>query len=155
MKELLNGLITFIASIILTPFILAIAVPYAIGYNFYMMFAKRKFLLLFILTWRIIDGLCAAIGYILFHFSVGLDMIWNVCGEIFEDIFTCREDSYFGEKNITVSSSIGHLEKTNSLYKAGKRFSKLLNLVFKQKQHALDSWELHVKITELKSKYFN
>jgi len=121
MKELLNGLITFIASIILTPFILAIAVPYAIGYNFYMMFAKRKFLLLFILTWRIVDGLCAAIGYILFHFSVGLDI----------------------------------LEKTNSLYKAGKRFSKLLNLVFKQKQHALDSWELHVKITELKSKYFN
>jgi len=49
MKELLNGLITFTAAIILTPFILTIAVPYAIGYNFYMMFAKRKFLLIFTL----------------------------------------------------------------------------------------------------------
>ena len=154
MKEFLKSIVILIATLIVSFFVFAFGIPYSIGYNIYMSVTFKKWSALFKLTWRILDGAFCAFGYMIFHFCIGLDMLWNVFGEIFEDIITAKEDTDFGEKNITVSSSTGHLEMDGNLNKAGKIFSRLLSKAFMQKSHALDSWELRNAELKLKSKYF-
>ena len=82
-------------------------------------------------------------------------MVWNVFGELIEDGVTWVEHTSFGKKQITVSSSIGEMQKNEVLTPFGKKLSKFLNFVFNQKQHCLDSWDLHVKSNQLRKKYFN
>jgi hypothetical protein len=102
----------------------------------------------------LIDGFAASIGHILFEIAVGLDMSWNVNGEIIEDMVTAKEDTMFSEKNITVSASIGKLELYGDLNKFGRLLSRLLNFVFNQKSHAIDSFYYHIENKKLNKTYF-
>jgi hypothetical protein len=72
---------------------------------------------------------------------------------MFEDLVTTREDTLFGTF-ITISEATGKEEKEGFLTPFGKWFSKLLNKVFGEKKHCLDSLELGLKRKELESKYF-
>lgn len=81
--------------------------------------------------------------------------MWNINGEIIEDIITYEEDTEFSKKHVTVSASTGKLELEEKLNPRGKWFSKALNFVFGQKAHAIDSWNYLVALRALKKDYFN
>jgi hypothetical protein len=80
--------------------------------------------------------------------------MWNIYGEAIEDVTTTKEDTLFGKKGVTVSAAIGKEEYEDRLVPSGKKISKILNVVFNQKQHAIDSWLFHISKTELRKKYF-
>ena len=155
MKNLAVSIVILILTVVASFFIFLAAIPYSSIYNIYMSITMKKWYAFFQLWWKIIDGTLHAIGYIIFHFCVGIDMTWCVFGEIFEDMVTAKEDTDFGQKGITVSSAIGHLEIDNKLNRFGKFFSQFLNKVFMQKRHAADSWELMKAEEKLRENYYN
>jgi len=114
----------------------------------------KKWYAFFQFWWRLLDGFCAAIGFLLYNFAVALDMGWNVNGEILEDMLTAEENTTFTDKNITVSASTGKLEIDGKLNKFGLKFSKALNFFFGQKQHAKDAWMFTKARKELEESYF-
>lgn len=69
-------------------------------------------------------------------------------------MITHEENTTFNQKNISVSASTGKLEIDGKLNKFGRKFSKLLNIVFGQKRHAVDSWNFLEEKKKLRSKYF-
>lgn len=155
MKNFFNSLLILFGTILVSIVIFPIGFVYSLGYNIYMTFIQKDWTIFFKLLWRIINGILTALGYIILQTCIGIDMIWNVFGELFEDCFTAKENTDFAEAGITVSSSTGHLEVDSELNTFGKSFSKLLSLVFGQKQHAIDSWKLDQAKKELKKQYGN
>jgi len=154
MKYLLKSIITLIMTIIVSIILLPIGFIYSLGYSFWLAITYKNVKGFFTFWWRLIDGLAYALGFILHNTAVGLDLTWNVNGEILEDMVTPKEDTTFTNKGITVSASVGKLEVENDLNKYGKIFSRVLNFAFQQKAHAVDSWNVYVKINEINSKHF-
>ncbi len=157
MKEFLKGLLILIGAIVITVIYLPIGIPYTYLHAIYWTIKgveKRKKGTFLWLIWRQIDGTFAAIGYMAYHIGVGLDMIWNVNGEFIEDCTTTVEDTMFGLKNTTVSTATGKEELEGRQKPRGKWFNKALNVMFGQKRHAVDSYELHLKRKELDEIYF-
>ena len=72
----------------------------------------------------------------------------------FEDLVTIREKTLFGSF-VTISEATGREEKDGFLTPFGEWFTKLLNKVFGQTKHCLDTLELGIKRKELESKYYN
>ena len=133
MKELFIGLLELIGALLVSVLLLPIGFVYSLGYSIWLSITVKNWKAFFLFWWRFIDGICAAIGYILHSVAYSLDLSWNVNGEIIEDIITHKEDTEFSKKNITVSASTGKLEIEDKLNPRGKWFSKMLNLVFKQR----------------------
>lgn len=154
MKELIHGLWTLIWAILVSCLMFSIGTVYSLGYSIWLTITFKKPLAFFKFWWRLIDGFCAAIGYTLYQIAVGLDMGWNVNGEILEDILTAEENTTFTNKNLTVSASTGKLELDNKLNKSGKIFSKILNFFFGQKHHAIDAWNYTEAKRKLEEQYF-
>src|SRR5574343_6552 len=140
MKELLQGIWSLIWAIIVSVLMFSIGTLYSLGYAIWLSITLKKWYAFFQFWWRLIDGFCAAIGNFLYEAAYSLDLSWNVNGEILEDMLTTEENTTFNQKNISVSASTGKLEVEGKLTKSGKRFSKLLNFFFGQKQHAIDAW---------------
>lgn len=155
MKELYLGLLEIIGAIIVSVLILPIGFIYSFCYSIWLSVTLKKWYAFFLFWWRFIDGICAALGYMLHSIAYGLDLMWNVNGELIEDIITHEEHSEFSKKNITVSASTGKLELDGKLNPRGKWFSKMLNVVFGQKAHAIDAWNYLVALRALKKDYFN
>jgi hypothetical protein len=151
MKELLRGVVTFILSILVFSPVIAVGVIYMVFYPAYMSYKERDWRLFFKIYWRLIDGTLATIGNALYDgFSIKFDELGNVWGEWLEDSITTTELSKFGEKDITISASIGHLEYEKlPLFKRGKQLSKILNWAFRQKRHAIGSWEKFLAYKEI------
>ena len=99
----------------------------------------KKWYAFFELMWRNIDGTAAALAHMLVEIAIGLDMMWNVNGEVIEDSITAKEDTDFSKAGITVSASVGHLEKDRKLNKAGKWLSRALNKFFNSEDKGEDS----------------
>jgi hypothetical protein len=106
-----------------------------IGHAVYMTITLKDWKALGKLVWRTIDGTFATIGYLFYHIGYTQDLMWNIYGEAIEDVTTAKEDTLFGKKNVTVSTSIGKEEIDNKLVPSGKNISKVLNVAFNQKQH--------------------
>ena len=154
MKEFLNGLIVLIASSMVTLILFWYLILHQIFHAIYMTITLRDWKSLGKLVWRTIDGTFATIGYLFYQIGYSQDLIWNIYGEAIEDVTTAKEDTLFGKKNVTVSTSIGKEEIEGRLVPSGKKISKVLNVVFNQKQHAIDSWLFHNVKNELREKYF-
>lgn len=154
MKELLEGAWALLWAIIVSTLMFSIGTLYSLGYAIWLSITLKKWYAFFQFWWRLIDGFCAAIGNFLYEAAYSLDLGWNVNGEILEDIITTEENTTFNQKNISVSASTGKLEIEGKLTKSGKRFSKLLNFFFGQKQHAIDAWNYTKAKKELREKYF-
>ncbi len=155
MKEFGIGLIELLGAIIVTVLILPVGFIYSFGYSIWLTITIKKWYAFFVFWWRFIDGMFSSIGYIFHSIAYGLDLTWNINGEIIEDIITHEENTEFSKKNVTVSASTGKLELEGKLNPRGKWFSKLLNLAFGQKAHAIDSWNYLVASRTLKKNYFN
>lgn len=156
MKELLQGFLELIGSIIITVLIVPIGILYSLFYSIWLTLTLKKWYALFAFWWIIIEGVLSSIGYLFHSIAYFLDLIWNVTsGELIEDCITAEEHTEFRKKNTTVSASTGKLEIEGKLNKAGKKFSKFLNVGFGQKRHAIDAWNFLVALRELKKNYFN
>jgi hypothetical protein len=154
MKELGYGILIIILALIASCLMFTIGTAYSLGYSIYMSLSLKDWKRFPMFWWRILDGYCACIGHVLFETGVALDMAWNVNGEILEDMVTSEENTSFSNKNITVSASVGKLESSGHLNRSGEIFSKLLNIIFGQKNHAIASWLYHQYKTELKEELF-
>jgi hypothetical protein len=131
-----------------------IGTVYSLGYSIWLSVSGKDWKAFFKFWWRTIDGLFSAIGHALYELAYALDIGWNVNGEIIEDMITAEEETTFGEKNISVSASVGKLEIDGKLNKFGRFFSKLLNFFFWQKQHAIDAWNYTQAKKQLRKEYF-
>jgi len=154
MKELLSGLLTLIGALIVSVLVFTIGTLYSLGYSIWLSVSMKKWYAFFQFWWRLFDGICSVLGNILFDLAYSLDLGWNINGEIIEDMITHEENTTFNQKNISVSASTGKLEIDGKLNKFGRKFSKLLNIVFGQKRHAVDSWNFLEEKKKLRSKYF-
>ena len=155
MKEFAVSILKLLGAIVGSIVIIPVGLCYNIGHMFYLTFAKGDFKVFFRLLWRNIDGIFASIGHILGEgIAYGLDLLWNVNGECFEDLLTTEEKTHFGKKNITVSASTGELSVNNKMIKERKWFLKFLNFLFQQKSHADDAWKYTKARKEIKNKLF-
>jgi hypothetical protein len=154
MKELFQGLWALIWAILVTTLMWSVGTLYSLGYSIYMSITYKDKWMFFKFWWRMIDGFAAALGYLFYEAAYALDLTWNVNGEIIEDIITTEENTTFNQKNISVSASTGKLQIEGKLVPSGKKFSKVLNFFFGQKQHAIDAWNFTQAKKALKEQYF-
>ena len=154
MKELVHGIWSLIWALIVSVIQLPVGFVYSFGYAVYMSVTLKDKWFFFRFWWRMLDGFCAAIGHIFYQIGFALDLMWNVNGEVLEDIVTAKEDTTFNQKNITVSASTGKLEIDGDLNKSGKFLSSTLSWFFGQKQHAKDAWLFTKARKELQDQYF-
>ena len=153
-KEFRYGIITTLgAVIVLTPLII-FGIIYNIIYSVVMPFKEKNWKLFFKIWWRAIDGTYSFFGDILYKgFAEPYDELANVWGEWLEDSVGIEEDTPFGEKQTTISATIGWYEYHKKfMYLRGHQLSKVLNIVFRQKRHAIGSWERKLALKELKDK---
>lgn len=154
MKEFLNGLVVFLAATMVTIFLFWYLVLHQIGHAIFMTITLKDWKSLGKLVWRTVDGTFATIGYLLYQIGYTQDLMWNIYGEAIEDVTTTKEETLFGEKNVTVSTAVGKEEYEDKLVTSGKKISKILNITFNQKQHAVDSWLFHKAKNKLREEYF-
>lgn len=128
---------------------------YSVLHAIVMTFSLKKWDAAYHLVLRWTDGIFCSCAYLLNSFSYFLDLLSNVNGEIYEDVLTVKEDTNFGKKNISVSSSTGKLEVDGKIKNGSQWFSNLLNFAFNQKQHARDSYLYDVAKSKLRREYFN
>jgi len=154
MKEFGIGILKLVAgSIVFIPMIFG-GFIYAVMHAIYMTVTLKNYKALGFLVWRWFDGMLASIGHILGEIAYGLDLLSNVNGEIYEDALNLPEDSSFGVKKISVSSSTGEQVHKGNYPEESNWFLKWLNFGFKQKQHALDSYLYDTEKAEIRKKYF-
>ncbi len=88
---------------------------------------------------------------ICFVSAMALDYMWNATsGELIEDIVTTEERTLFGKGEVTVSAATGRQQVKRKLTPTGEWFSGMLNKVFNEEAHCVDSW-LKVRDDHLKS----
>ncbi len=153
-KEFRYGLITMIGSVIVFTPVIIIGIPYTILYSFYMPFKEKSWKVFFKIWWRAIDGTYAFLGDTMYEgFAERYDELGNVWGEWLEDSVAMQEKTSFGDKQTTISASIGYLEYYKIfMFKRGHDLSKALNWAFRQKRHAIGSWEKKMALKELEDR---
>lgn len=153
-KEFRAGIGTVIgAALVFTPLI-ALGTPYALLFHAPYIAIKNKDWRALTFYWgRFIDGVYASLGDMMkFGFSYRYDELGNVTGgELLEDLIGSEEGTPLGDKQVTVSASIGYYEyKKLYMNKFGTGLSKALNTVFRQTMHAIGSWRKKLALDELK-----
>ena len=158
MLTFIRGISTFLGATLVSCFVIPCGIIWAFIHALYMTF-EDKWYSFFLLLYRFFIGTFHAFGYLFFHLGKFQDILWNVwAGELFEDCITTNENTWYGEaNNITISESTGReqVNNPNKIVPFGNSFIKGLNIIFGQKQHAKDAYELGTKRKELESKYYN
>ena len=154
MKELLKSIWVFAWALVVSILMFSIGTLYSFGYAVWLTITFKKWYAFFTFWWRMLDGFAESLANGIYEVAYMLDLMWNVNGKIFKDMFTAEEKTTFSDKNISVSASIGKLQTEGKLNIFGLKFSKLLNFLFAQKQHALDAWFYTQAKKELKEQYF-
>ena len=152
MKQLFEAIWKFSTGMIVFTICIAIGIVFNVVYPWYMAIKERSIKLFFKIIWRLIDGTLSTIADILMLLVTCWDIMANVWGEWIEDTATTEEKTQFGKKEITISASIGHLEKEKlPMFERTKKFSIILNIVFGEKRHALGSWLKYLAIKEVEA----
>ena len=150
MKDLLKGLLWLFGACLVFPTLIVLGFIYNFFYSFWLSY--KKWYSFFLFWIKMIDGYLSVAGYIFKHIGIGIDMLGNVNGELLEDIVTPMEQTHFGDKNITVSASLGEIEtKGWKLSKFGTKLSIALNWFFNEKSHTKYAWEYYL----LRNKFQN
>lgn len=155
-KEFRRGLVALVASLLVFTPLIAIGVLYNVVYPFYMAVKQRSIKAFFFIWWRLINGTFATLGNAMYDgVAIKWDEMGNVWGEWLEDIMTIHEKTPFGDKNTTISESIGYLEiKEIKTFGIAEKISKLLNKVFREERHCIGSWKVKKAIEEIKDKNY-
>jgi len=153
-KEFRYGVITTIGSVFVFTPVIIIGILYMVPYSLYMPFKEKNWKLFFKIWWKAIDGTYAYIGDTMYMgFAERYDELGNVWGEWLEDSVAMEEKTSFGDKRTTISASIGFLEYYKIfMWPRGHKLSKALNMTFRQKRHAIGSWEKKLALKELDEK---
>ena len=143
MKTFFKGLFAFIGAIIIFTITILIGIlysPFKAGHLSYTVKWYSGFVYLFKLY---IVSILHFIGRVLYNIAIDYDILGNEFGEWIEDGLTYEEDTPFGVgKQNTISASIGWLIIYNKAHrKTIDIVNKILNKVFNQKAHAVDSWK--------------
>jgi hypothetical protein len=154
MNFFLTSLVVLLMSLIVSVILIPVGIVYSLVYSIWLSITLKDWKRFFKFWWKLLDGLLYSVGHVFYNTGFALDLIWNVNGEILEDMITSEENTTFGDKETTVSASVGKLEIDDKLNNYGKFCTKILNIVFWQKAHAVDSWNYQLAKKELKSKYF-
>jgi hypothetical protein len=139
----LVGALTITPILVVTGIVYNIIKPFVEAKNKPFLFVVKTFFLywlnLLVQVWR-------SLQYWMHHTAIYLDYIWNViAGEMLEDIFTHKENTWFGHGKTTVSASIGQLESKGLLNKKGRFFSRFLDKVFREKNHSLNAYNTELQ----------
>ena len=157
MKEFAQGLVTLLGSLSVFSFVIVAGLLYSLPYSVWLLFSGSGIGAVPRYWWRMIDGTFAALGFIMYQTAIGYDNLGNVLGgEVMEDFVTHVEDTKFTDKNTTISASIGECEDRGEQFTLprGKVLSHILNVVFNQRRHALDSWHYKLAKEKLEEAYF-
>lgn len=154
MKNLIGGIWSLFWAIVFSVFMFSVGTLYTLGYSIWLSITGKDWKAFFRFWWKTIDGLMFAAGNALYEIAYSLDLGWNVNGEMLEDWATAEENTTFGEKDLSVSASIGKLEIDGKLNWFGRVISKALNIFFWQKQHAIDAWNFTKARKELREQYY-
>jgi len=152
MKELFNSLKALIGACIVSAIYMPLGFVYSLIYSIWLSVSLKEWKAFFMFWWRFIDGILAAIASLIYAVGYALDLGWNVNGEMLEDFWTHEENTYFSQKNISVSATIGNLEDKGELNSFGKVFSSWLDFFFNQKRHSIGAWKLWKFEEDLRSK---
>lgn len=157
MKELVQGIIAFLGATLVTALITIPGWLFALIYCLHGAVRLKRPQLIFKFIFKLIDGNLASLGYILKHIALSQDMSWNVnAGQLLEYFVAKKKQNTLGDKNITVSASVGDLElQKGGLTRIGFGFSRALNIVFNQKRHAVDAWLYREAEGKLRAQYFH
>lgn len=143
MKEI-EPILLLIGAIIVTIIVVPAGILYNIGKAVYNALKVKPFKAIWIIIryWlKIIYQLWNAVKYLITKTAISLDLVWNATsGEMIEDFVTPKEETLYGNGNVTVSAATGNLEATSELNKTGKGFSKFLTKVLGQ-EHCLKAWQ--------------
>lgn len=161
MKEFFISLLIMITGVLVFTTLSLLGIIYGFGYSLYMSFIYKDVLFFFKYWWKMVDGTLSSIGHIMYEVAIGFDYKANILsGELMEDFVSHKSDSHFGEKKTTISASIGELEiksEKNPQYKSkkGKVISQILNIIFNQKRHCIDSWKVKIAKEKILSEHFD
>ena len=156
MKTLLKGLGAFIGAVFIFSITIFIGILYSIPKALHVSFTTKWYKGLEYLFRLYILAPLHFIGRVLYHIAIDYDILGNEFGEWIEDGLTYEENTPFGVgRQNTISASIGWL----IIYKKGYKktisiVNKILNTVFNQKDHAVDSWKFKEAQNEIEAQHF-
>lgn len=144
MKKELQPLVLFISAILVFGTLAILGMVYNLGKSIYGCI-RLKFwqgVFSFVGYWlNVLYQLWNVAKYFLMKSAVAIDLFGNVAGgEMLEDVVTAKENTLFGDGNITISASIGKLEINGGLNKRGWFLTKLLSKVL-GKNHSIDAYQ--------------
>jgi hypothetical protein len=151
MKKELSPLILFISALIVFGTLSVLGIIYNLGKSIFEC-CKLNFItgiFMFVGYWlRMLYQVWNVVKYFLMRAAVAVDMFGNVAGgELVEDCVTAREDTLYGDGNVTVSAATGKLEQDEELNKVGKFFTKLLSVTLGE-NHSVNAYKKYQKENE-------
>jgi hypothetical protein len=147
MKELKN-LVLFGLALIITIPLLFCGLFWNLAKPIYHVYKGKFWKILsnwFVYWFKLLYQIYVVIGYLAYHLAMSLDLLWNAfSGEFIEDCITAQEETLFGKGDTTVSESTGELDFDGNLNKTGRYFSKFLDFIFVEKDHALNAYKRRI-----------
>lgn len=147
MKKELSPLILLIVSIILTLILTPIGILHVTLKSIYETFQLKFWtgVIHFIKYWlKVLYQIWNVIKFIFIQLAIGIDLLGNVTtGEAIEDLVTTKEDTMYGNGEVTISTATGELEYFGNLNKLGVNFSKFLSKVL-DPNHCIESYKRYI-----------
>lgn len=153
LRKELRPVFEIVGAVVVTIVLYICGVVWNLGKPFYDT-KGRIFSVRFAIFWKywikILLQIWRSIQFLLHKTALWLDYTWNaVAGEFLEDIFTHKENTWFGNGTVTVSAAIGQLEYYGHLNKTGLWFSKFLDKAFNEHRHCYNAYMLEIADREL------
>jgi hypothetical protein len=154
LKTFAKAIATLVGSLVVFSIVIVFGLVYSFFYSLWKTITLKDWKAFFLFWWHLIDGFFEALGVMIGNIAISYDVFGNVLGgEMLEDLITFEEETTFGEP-ITASASIGEVEIKGKLIPQGEKLSKVLNVVFNQRSHAVDSWLIHLERLKLTNQFF-
>lgn len=144
MKKEISPLLLLVASVILLVALTVFGLFHLIAKSFYHTFQLKfwKGPLYFMKYWlKVLYQLWNVFKFFCMQIAISIDLFGNVTtGEAIEDFVTYKEETMYGNGNVTISTATGQLEYEKELNKTGINFSKVLSVIL-DKDHCVASYK--------------
>jgi len=131
MKKEISPIILFFVSILLSLALTAFGISHLIIKSIYHTLQVKFWRgpIYFVKYWiKFIYQIWNVIKFFCMQFAIAVDLLGNVTtGEAIEDLVTYKEETLYGNGNITISTATGELEFKGDLNTLGVKFSKVLS----------------------------
>lgn len=143
MKTFLKGLAAFIGAAIIFTITILIGIVYSPFKAIHLSFTENWYEGFVYMFKLYLLAPLHFLGRVMYNIAIDYDILGNEFGEWIEDGLTYEEETPFGVGNQnTISASIGWLIIYKKAHKKTINIvNSILNKVFNQKAHAVDSWK--------------